>query len=279
MDAMILAAGLGTRLRPLTDERAKALVPVGDRSVLAHVAGALHGFDRIAVNAHHWAPEVEKAARALGLACSVEANLLGAAGGIALARSSKLISGDVLVWNADILGGFDVASFASRHRGLATLLVVRRPAGEGNVGIDGEGRVVRLRKESVSEEIAGGDFVGVHVVAGALDLPERGCIVGDVYIPALARGDIHAVFTEVDFIDVGTLAGYHAANRAWLARRGVRAWTGEGAKVTCGLEDSIVGAGAQATGHGTLVRCVVWPGARAHAPLADAVVTPTRTIG
>lgn len=275
---MILAAGLGTRLRPLTDGCAKALVPVGDRPVLAHVADALRGFGRIAVNAHHRVDEVEKAARALGLACSIEAELLGTAGGIARARRSKLVSGDVLVWNADILGPFDVTALAARHRGLATLLVVRRPAGQGNVGIDASGRVVRLREHSVREETAGGEFVGVHVVSKALDLPERGCIVGDVYIPALARGDIHAEYTDVDFKDVGTLVGYRAANRAWLVRGGVRAWVGEGAKVSCALEESIVGAGAEAFGEGALVRCVVWPGARARAPLVDAVVTPTRTI-
>jgi len=177
-----------------------------------------------------------------------------------------------------MLGAFDAASLAARHRGLATLLVVRRPAGQGNVGIDGEGRIVRLRKESVAQESAGGDFVGMHVVSETLDLPERGCIVGDVYIPALARRAIYAEYTDVDFIDVGTLAGYRAANRAWLAHRGMRAWTGEGANVSCVLEESIVGAGAEATGEGALVRCVVWPGAHARAPLADAVVTRTRTI-
>jgi NDP-sugar pyrophosphorylase family protein len=276
---MILAAGLGTRLLPLTEEKAKALVPVGDRSVLAHVAGALAGFDRIAVNAHHRAAEVEIAARELGLACSIETDLLGTAGGIARARARGLVSGDVLVWNADILGDFDVGALAAHHGGAATLLAVRRPKGEGTMGVAKDGRVVRLRKTNLGDEASGADFVGVHVVSSSLALPDSGCIVGDVYIPALARGEIHAHYTNAAFVDVGSIAGYLAANRAWLARQGVRSWTGADAKVSCVLEDSIVGEGAEATGPGALVRCVVWPGAHARAPLTDAVVTPHRTIG
>lgn len=276
---MILAAGLGTRLRPLTDEIAKALVPVGDRSVLAHVAGALAAFERVCVNAHHRADEVERAARVLGLACSIEEELLGTAGGIQRARERDLVRGDVLVWNADILGAFDAKQLFENRRGAATLLAFPRPAGQGTIGVDANGRVVRLRDRVVGEEQGGGDFTGVHVVSGSLELPEKGCIVGDVYLPMLERGEIHVEYTDSDFIDVGSLHGYRAANRGWLEQRKIESFIGEGAKVACALERSVIGAGAEVEGEGALVRCIVWPGARARAPLEDAVVTLTRTIG
>jgi NDP-sugar pyrophosphorylase family protein len=264
---MILAAGLGTRLRPLTKHCPKALVPIGDRSVLAHVAGGLRGFDRVCVNAHHHAEQIERAARELGLDCSVERDLLGTAGGIAKARREDRVSGDVLVWNADILGAFDPHF---ELRGFATLLVKRRAKGEGNVGVDSGGRIVRLRQTRIEEETSGGEFVGVHAISRDLELPEKGCIVGDVYLDVL--GQIHAEFTDAELVDVGNLDGYRAANLAWVRARGGR-WVGQGAKVSCALEDSIVGAGAVVEGDGALVRCVVWPAAHATAPLADAVVT------
>ena len=100
---MILCAGLGTRLRPLTDWCAKPLVPIGDRPALAHILDRLVG-TRAVVNAHHRAADIEAFARARSrdLLVSVEPDLLGTAGGIAHA-SPLLGSGDILVWNGDIL--------------------------------------------------------------------------------------------------------------------------------------------------------------------------------
>jgi len=103
--------------------------------------------------------------------------------------------------------------------------------------------------------------------------------VGDVYMPYLRRGggqgdEIH-VYSARSFVDIGSLAGYLEANRLWLARRGERSWIGPGATVAASvtLEDTVVGAGAHVTGEGSIVRCVVWPGASAVAPLTDVVAT------
>jgi NDP-sugar pyrophosphorylase family protein len=203
--------------------------------------------------------------------------LLGTAGGIARARSQGLVLGNVLVWNTDIFADFDLEHLVAAHvDAVATLLVVRRARGEGNVGI-ADGRIVRLRSSSFGEETSGADFVGVHVVDASLALPNQGCIVGDVYIPALAAGrTIHAVYTDKPFVDVGTVAGYLAANRAWL--RGRSSFIGPHAHAECALEDTVLGEGSRAEGEGTLVRCVVWPGAIARAPLSDAVITPTQVV-
>jgi mannose-1-phosphate guanylyltransferase len=282
---MVLAAGLGTRLRPLTEGCAKPLVPVGDRPALAHVLDRLEaaGFGSVVVNAHHHADDIERFAGARGVRVSrEEGELLGTAGGVRRARDAGLVTGDVLVWNGDVLGDFDVAALAGAHTrstAVATLLVRKRSAGEGNVGVDGGGRVVRLRRSSFGVEASGGEFVGVHVVGASLELPRIGCLVGDVYIPALEAGaDVRAQYTESSFVDVGTVEAYLAANLAWLGVRG--SWLGVGARVAAGVhvDRSVVGAGASVTGEGPLRGCVVWPGAEARAPLEGAVVTPFCTV-
>ncbi len=277
--ALVLAAGLGTRLRPLTDELAKPLVPIGDEPLLGHVIRGLRssGVPRIVANAHHRAADVVSFCTANGVAVSEEAELLGTAGG--LRRAGELLGeGDVLVYNGDIYAPAFEARLLGADAGAAVgvLLVRPRAKGEGNVGLLGDGRVVRLRRESFAEEEIGGEFLGIHLVSAELRaiLPERGCLVGDGYLPALRRGaQVRAVCTDIPFVDVGTLDAYLAANVAWLKARGAKAFAHPTARVTCALEDTVVGPGAEAVGDGALTRCVVWPGARAHAPLRDAVVT------
>ena len=289
--AFILAAGLGTRLRPLTDLQPKPLVPIGDAPALEHVAARLReaGCTALVANAHHHAAEIVAFGRARGIEVSVEdGEPLGTAGG--LAGAAKLLGdGDVLVHNGDVLVEMDLAGLVAAHESClgarapaATLAVVFGPKGTGNVGFDHAGRVVRLRGERFGpEEASGGEFTGVHVVGARLraTLPPKGCLVGDVYMPHMRRAggqgaEIHVVSAK-SFVDIGSLAGYLEANRLWLARRGERWWIGPGATVadSVTLEDTVVGAGARITGEGSLVRCVVWPGARAVAPLTDVVVT------
>jgi mannose-1-phosphate guanylyltransferase len=281
---MVLAAGLGTRLRPLTDVRAKPLVPVGDRPALAHVLDRLRaaGATRIVVNAHHRADDVRAfvAAQPGGVTVSEERDLLGTAGGLAHARA-LLGEGDVLVWNADILADVDVRALVKGHAvgdAAATLVVQPLAAGAGSVGLDDDGRVVRLRKERFGAEASGGEFLGVHVLGGRLRarLPTRGGLVEDVWVPAISRGEtLRAVPHGGTWHDVGTVATYLAANRGWLAERGLENWVGPGVRVVAGvtLDACVVGEGAVVEGSGVLSACVVWPGARAVAPLRGAVVT------
>jgi mannose-1-phosphate guanylyltransferase len=240
------------------------------------------GATRIVVNAHHRADDVRAfvLAQPGGVAVSEERELLGTAGGLAHARA-LLGEGDVLVWNADILADVDLRSLMEVHvlRGAAATLVVQpRAAGTGSVGLDEDGRVVRLRSERFAAEASGGEFLGVHVLASALRarLPARGGLVEDVFVPAMARGEaLRARLHRGPWHDVGTVEAYLAANGAWLAERGLASWVGPGARVAAGvtLDASVVGAGAVVDGTGALSASVVWPGARAQAPLQGAVVT------
>ena len=150
MPTMILGAGLGTRLRPLSAWRAKPLAPVGDRAALLHVLGQVRARGGpIVLNVHHRADELAAwvARDAPDVALSVEKELLGTAGGIGHG-APRLGEGDVLVWNADILAPIEAESIRHAPGTEATFVVRRGPARSGNVGVDRHGRVVRLRGEA-----------------------------------------------------------------------------------------------------------------------------------
>lgn len=294
--AMVLAAGLGTRLRPLTDELPKPLMPVGDRTALAHVVEALAraGVERVVVNTHHLADRFAAAITALPVEAHVvhEPAILGTAGGIANA-ASLLGEGDVVVWNGDILAPeLDVAALVATHRAAgaaATWVVAPRARGEGvgggvgTVGLGADGRVVRLRGRVFGEEVAAGDFLGVSLVGEGLRraLPASGCLVADVALPLLARGGRIATHRhEAGWEDIGTPAALLEANVRWLERAGKRFHRGDGATVAPGvaLERSVVAAGGKVEGEGALERVVVLPGGRAVAPLRDAIVGRTAVV-
>lgn len=280
--AMVLCAGLGTRLRPLTDEMAKPMVPVGDRPAVAHVVAQVRLAAvvpaRIVVNVHHRPADVRAWAEAEHIAVSHEPELLGTAGGVA-AAASLLGPGAVLVWNGDILSDLDPRELLveSAAPSLATLAVHARPAGQGNVGFAADGSIVRLRNSSFGREDHGGDFLGIHVLGDALRarLPERGCLVGDVYIPGLARGErLQAHVTKASFVDIGSVAQYLAANAEWLRSRGLGSWAHPSAVLNAPIDGSVVGAGAVVDAPAR--RCVVWPAAHVQSACDATVVTSAR---
>lgn len=133
---MVFAAGLGTRLRPLTDSLPKALVPVSGEPLLSHVLRKLKasGYDEVVVNVHHFADQVKEylSEHDFGLKVMVSdesSQLLETGGGIAHARSLLMPSDEpFLVHNVDILSDLDVSWFRTcmRPDALATLLVSER---------------------------------------------------------------------------------------------------------------------------------------------------------
>ena len=289
MKAMVLAAGFGTRLRPLTNRRPKPLVPFGDGHSLERAVTMLRqaGATKVVVNAHHLAEQVQAwAAAEAQVEVSVEHAILGTAGGVA-AASTLLGDGDVVVMNGDIMAAMDLALLQAKGRqGDGALAVLghgpMRAAGLGTVGLCAQGRVVRLRDFRGREaETCSADFVGTQWIAGAARgfLPEQGCLVGDFYMPLLRAGRWLATAEICDgFFDVGTLGDYLAAQRSWLGTR--QAWCGAGVQVEAGvhLEKSVVGAGARIQGSGRLEGCVVWPGAVATAPLRHCIVLDDASV-
>lgn len=134
MQAMILAAGLGTRLKPLTDHVPKALVEVGGEPLLKQVIFKLKdaGFSRIIVNVHHFSEQIIQYLETnhyfgLDIRISDETNqLLDTGGGI---KAAKRLFGDarILIHNVDILSNINLQRFYFAHKeAAATLLVSER---------------------------------------------------------------------------------------------------------------------------------------------------------
>ena len=286
--AIVLCAGLGTRLRPLTDELPKPLVPVGDRSILEHALGQLHaaGFSELVVNAHHLASLFEPVLARFHARVQLVvegAEIRGTAGGVAGARP-HFSAGPVLVWNGDILVEPPLTALlqAVRPEGFC-LGVAPRDRGAGTVGLDSSGRVVRLRGERFGEEAEGGDYVGVLALgADALArLPEHGCLFGDAALPFLrAGGVVQSVAVTRPWTDAGDAAGLLRANQAWLEERGLDAYLGDVVELPAGIElrGTVVGAGARLSGAGRLEGSLVCAGASASAPLFDAIVAPSGRV-
>src|SRR6202161_3090527 len=115
MRAMVLAAGLGTRLRPLTYEITKPMVPVLDRPVMAHILDLLdrHGFGEVIANLHYF-PETIREHFGDRLEYRFESELLGTAGGV---RACAEFFGEesFLVISGDALTDIDLGAFAARH--------------------------------------------------------------------------------------------------------------------------------------------------------------------
>ena len=287
---MVLAAGYGTRLRPLTDERPKPLVPIGDRPLIHHLAERLRdaGIVRLVVNSHHHADAFRGAEiDALPLQPVVlhEPEILGTAGGVHNACEA-LGPGDVLVWNGDILADVDIAALGLIHaqqQTAATLAVCEAAEQPGTIGLDAEGKVVRLRAERYGVEVRSADFVGIQVLAAGLraKLPPQGCLVADLYQPALREGArVIAASVVRRWQDVGTPAAYLEANLRWLDDQGQGSFIGPGARLDAlvSVDRSVVGRGAAVSGSGLLRRVVAWPGAHVQAPLEGAIVTTAGRI-
>lgn len=287
--AMVLAAGLGTRLRPLTEELPKPLLPLGDRPVLAHVVERLRasGIAEGVANAHHLSREIEEFARVSGFFLHVEheVTIRGTAGGVRGARE-WLGPAPILVSNADLI--FDVPTAAliaaAARSGTMAFAIARRAAGDGAVGLGSDDQIVRLRGERFGVEAWGADYLGVMALGGEAveQLPDQGCLVADVALPLLRSGrGLSAIEVTNAFWSLGdSLSDYLNANQSWLVARGGESFCGEGARVVGGvtLERSVIGAGAEVTGTGAVERSVIWPGARARAPLSDAVVTTSGLV-
>ncbi len=137
MKALIFAAGLGTRLKPLTDRMPKALVPVAGRPMLEHIILKLKasGFDNIVINIHHFGEQIIEFLQnhqnfGISIRISDErGELLDTGGGIKKAASLLGDREPFLVHNVDILSNADLKAFYLAHiqsRNDATLLVSPR---------------------------------------------------------------------------------------------------------------------------------------------------------
>jgi len=157
MKAMVLAAGLGTRLRPLTYEITKPMVPVLDRPVMEHILDLLdrHGFEEVVANLHYF-PDTITEYFGDRLSYSFEQELLGTAGGVR--RCAEFFGEEpFLIISGDALTDIDLGALTARHReagGVATLAVKQVPDTReyGVVLHDGHGRITGFQEKPEPDE-------------------------------------------------------------------------------------------------------------------------------
>jgi len=229
MEVAILAAGLGTRLRPLTHSTPKVLVPVLNRPLLGVWLNLLRqaGASRVAVNTHHLAQQVWDFLEAhrkpdLEIIIRHEPEILGTGGGLR-SLASALAEEPFLAVNADILTDLDLADIFHRHdpEALATLVLHDCPQ-HNNVWLDRHGRVAAVGTPPPHPAGSPLAYTGVQVVGRRLleFLPPTGpADLVTAWRTALARGvRLAAVVVSGHFWqDVGTPAAYLAAHRLLLA--------------------------------------------------------------
>ena len=155
----MLAAGAGTRLRPLTDTLPKPLAPVGGRPVAARLLERLAQADleAVALNLHHGADLIERVLGPVPVYLR-EQWLRGTAGALAGAEAFLMAGGDFLVASADGVHEIDLAALVQRHRdsGAAATITVKRierPETCAIVELDGEGLVQRFVEKPAADEV------------------------------------------------------------------------------------------------------------------------------
>jgi mannose-1-phosphate guanylyltransferase len=228
--AFLLAAGVGSRLRPITDTTPKCMLAIGGRPLLDIWLDAFGraGVDEVLVNLHYL-PDVVRAhlARRTGppaVRTFFEPELLGSAG--TLLANRHWIDGDelFLACYADNLTDFDVRSLADAHREhgeIATLTVFHSPcpSAGGVVELDAAGTVIGFAEkpsEPVSDLTNAGMYAFHPSVLDEIDdaLPKD---IGYDLLPRLV-GRARAVLVDGYFRDIGTADAYRQAGEEWPAR-------------------------------------------------------------
>lgn len=210
--AFILAAGLGTRLRPLTLRTPKPLLPVAGRPMLDHVLAHArrHGHTRFVVNAS-WMPEqiVAWAADQPGVEVSVEPVILGTGGGLRAARDR--LAERFAVLNGDILSDVDLTALWAVDAPAA--MALRRQEVPRHTGVSWDGRRVRGISGVVGEGDPGLHFTGVHVLdRDLLDRvpPGEQCVVRTLYRGLIPEGRVGGLIHGGAWVDIGTVPEYEA---------------------------------------------------------------------
>jgi mannose-1-phosphate guanylyltransferase len=310
---MILAAGFGARLRPLTDLVPKPLMPVANRPLIHYNLALLskHGVREVMLNVHQHAGMIEQTlgAQQFGarLQYSHEDVILGTGGGLMRARPFFKEETFFLL-NGDVLTGVNLAALLEFHQrqGVAATMVVR-PFPEGAdytpIAYDEAEMIVDFKGfcRPARGAIKTCMFAGVHVLSPVIFefLPSTGfaCLNEIGYVGMLKKGlSVAAFFDDGPWFDSGTPATYLQANRAVLSGRarflqiptpplhgadGVL--VGQGVVLEDGVKlgpEVAVGDGCRIGKGATVARSVLWPGAeiKPAARVESSIVTIGKTL-
>lgn len=285
--AFLLAAGLGTRLRPLTLERPKALLPVCGVPMLdyALALARAHGHQSILVNAHYLWRQVAAWAVAHEVEVQVELpEILGTGGGL-YAALDRLDPAGVVVVSADVLSDVDLTALrAALPPGGAAMALRASPdaAAIRAVEADSQGFIVHMADIlEGAGGVPGTHFTGIHAATreALLRVPDpaehgESCVVRTAYKALVPERKVASILHRGTWVDIGTPLAYLDANLDALDgrlhllvdpwTRGERgpggSWVGAGAVVEGEIRRSVIGAGAVVPAGAALTDCVVWDG-------------------
>jgi mannose-1-phosphate guanylyltransferase len=295
MKAMILAAGLGTRLRPLTTERAKALLPVANKPLIDRTIEYLksHGVTEILVNAHHHQQQIVRhldGRRPFGIPIEVrvEPEILGTGGGI----KNTLDFWDseaFIVINGDILTDINLAQCYEAHkknRGLATLILHDYRA-FNKIEIDTSFTIKAIPLENLPDVAGRLAFTGIHIIEPELlTFIQEGLFsdIIDCYRKLISSGRlIKAQLAEGHYWrDIGTVESYLLANRENLGANPCLIAPGSEIHRSAKLIDwAIVGENSCLEEGVEITRSILWEKVRVKklTKVIDSIVTSSREVG
>ena len=290
--AMVLAAGLGIRMKPLSTLIPKPALPVLNRPIIAHLLEHLssHGVTRVVVNLHHRSEEMEQAVTrhlpaGLDVTFSREGTILGTAGGLKKA-GRHFLEGAFYLVNSDSLTGADLTAAATDHAAsgrAATLITMRHDpssgyraigVAQGGVAQGGvaPGGLSTARVTAVGGRRWGGGepelrtFTGVHVLEPRVleEIPSGvPCDINTDVYPWLLDQDEDAVGAwrhDGWWFEAGSPARYLELNLEMLASTGRDAVVGPGFFIDeeASVTRSVIGAGARLARGSVVEDSVIW---------------------
>jgi len=291
MKAMILAAGLGTRLRPLTFSRPKALMPIGNRAMIDRVIEYLKKYntDELIVNAHHHQEQLVAhldGGRPFGLKIQVkvEARILGTGGGI---KNTEGFWDDepFVVINGDILTDIDLARACEAHQkeGNLITLILHDCEPFNQILINERLDIMDIAPKACPGRLA---FTGIHIIEPEIlsHIPkDRFYNIIDCYQKLIREGrPIRAHVSKAQYWrDVGTIESYFLANREVLEENPILSGPG------CRIHDSarlkewaVIGQDTNLEEEVEIRRSVLWEGVKVNKGLRviDSIVTSSKEV-
>ena len=290
----LLAAGFGTRLRPLTNHRPKPMLPLLGRPMLDYAVGHLynHGHRSFVVNAHHLWDKVQEWAHTppfdIKVTVQIEIpDILGTGGGLKAAEDE--LADVFLVWNGDIFSDIDPQALVdgcSTHTACMALNHADELGKTTRLLSDEGGHVTRIGTlcqtedaEELPSTTDGWHFSGIHAIqrAGLQDVDDGfQCIVRSGYMKWVPERKVSGHLHEGFWVDTGTPIEYWRANMAALRgefplpfdgwsetdteHKKQGSWVHHSASVEGIILESIVGSGAKISSTTSLTECIVWDG-------------------
>jgi NDP-sugar pyrophosphorylase family protein len=275
--ALVLTAGLATRLRPLSFVRAKAALPVAGIPLIHRILRTLSsaGVRDVVLNLHHLPHTLTRVCgdgSSLGVRIrySWEVPVLGSAGGPKRAIPLLQPNSTFLIVNGDTLTDVDVSAFVDAHRrsgALVTMAVVpnTEPNKYGGIALDDDGVFIGFVPRGSTEP--SWHFVGVQAAEPAVfdttpaNVPHE---VRTVYpsVAAAHPGSVRAYRTTAAFMDIGTPADYFDASLRLAAQEGVDTTADAEIAATARVERSVVWDDVVVEDGAMLRECIVTDGVR-----------------